>query len=237
MLRGRYPLYFFLQKAHVICRHLKTCQSEGSHYLIEIELKCELSPQLLKKVRQKTQRMEFRGTIYNHDIYYDTPTWDLLRRAVFVRVRNKQKIEFKFNEDASQEHKLSVERIFPLQPSSNDLDRLNSLFAHFLPKWIPATSFEEALTKNHLIQLVSINNTREAYANEYIDLSIDHVKGLGDFLEVETQCEEGDDTKHAESQLQAFVADFHIQHIKVGYVELWLYKHNPEAYQVGRYHL
>jgi adenylate cyclase class IV len=205
--------------------------------LIEIELKCELSPQLLEKVRQKTQGMEFRGTVYNQDIYYDTPTWDLLRRAVFVRVRNNQKIEFKFNEDASQEHKLAVERIFPLQTTSTDLDRLNSLFTYFLPSWQSATSFEDALAKNHLTQLVCINNTREVYANEQIDLSIDHVKGLGDFLEVETQCEEDADATQAQARLDAFVADLHVEHIKVGYVELWLYKHNPEAYQAGRYHL
>jgi adenylate cyclase class IV len=205
--------------------------------LIEIELKCELSPQLLEKVRQKIQGMEFRGTAYNDDIYYDTPTWDLLRQAVFVRVRNTQKIEFKFNENASQEHKMSIERIFPLHIPSNDLDRLNSLFTHFLPTWTPATSFEDAITKNGLIQLASVNNTRESYANEDIDLNIDHVKGLGDFLEVETQCEEDADTTQAEAILQAFVADLHVEHIKVGYVELWLYKHNPAAYQAGRYHL
>jgi len=205
--------------------------------LIEIELKCELSLQLLEKVRQKIQGMEFRGTVYNHDIYYDTPAWDLLRRAVFVRVRNNQKIEFKFNEDASPEHKQALERIFPLQTSPSDLDRLNSLFAYFLPTWIPATSFEDAITKNKLIQLVSVNNTREVYTDGQIDLSIDHVKGLGDFLEIETQCEEDADTTQSQALLQAFVADLHVQHIKVGYVELWLYKHNLKAYQAGRYHM
>jgi adenylate cyclase, class 2 len=205
--------------------------------MIEIELKCALSPQLLEKVRQKIQGMEFRGTVYNHDIYYDTPTWDLLRRAVFVRVRNSSTIEFKFNEAVSQDHGQANERVFPLQGSPTDVDRLNSLFTYFLPTWIPATSFEDAITKNDLIHLASIDNTREAYANEHIDLSIDHVKGLGDFLEVETQCEEGVDTTQAQARLQAFVADLPIQHIKVGYVELWLYKHNPEAYQAGRYHL
>ena len=205
--------------------------------MIEIELKCELPPQLLEKVRQKIQGMEFRGTVYNHDIYYDTPTWDLLRRAVFVRVRNQQAIEFKFNENASQEHKLATERVFPLQPSPTDLDRLNSLCAYFLLTWVPAMSFEDAIIKNNLIQLASINNTRETYANEHIDLSIDHVKGLGDFLEVETQCAEDTETTQAQARLQAFVTDLHVEHIKVGYVELWLYKHNPAAYQVGRYHL
>jgi adenylate cyclase, class 2 len=204
--------------------------------LIEIELKCELSPQLLEKVRLKIQRMEFRGRVYNHDVYYDTSTWDLLRRAVFVRVRNNLKIEFKFNENTSQEHGQANERIFPCQTPPTELDKLNALFAYFLPAWIPARSFEDAITKNGLVQLVSIDNTREAYADEQIDLSIDHVEGLGDFLEVETLCEEDANTTQAQARLQAFVSDLDVQHIKVGYVELWLHKHNPAAYQVGRYH-
>jgi len=205
--------------------------------LIEVELKCKLSPQLLEKVRQKIQGMEFRGTVYNQDIYYDAPTWELLRRAVFVRVRNNQQIEFKFNEQASPEHSWANERVFPFHPSPGELDRINSLFAYFLPTWLSATSFEEALIKNNLIPSVSIHNTREAYADKHINLSIDHVKGLGDFLEVETQCEEEASIPEAQARLQAFVADLPIQHIKVGYVELWLHKHNPEAYQLGKYRL
>jgi adenylate cyclase class IV len=181
--------------------------------------------------------MEFKGTVHNSDTYYDTPTWDLLRRAVFVRVRNNQKVEFKFNEDTTQAHGLVNERVFPLQSSPTELDKMNALFAYFLPTWIPATSFEEAIKANKLIELVSIDNTREAYADENIGLSIDHVKGLGNFLEVETHCEEDTDTSQAQARLQAFVSDLDVQHIKVGYVELWLHKHNPAAYQAGRYHL
>jgi adenylate cyclase class 2 len=205
--------------------------------LIEIELKCEVSPQLLEKVREKTQGMEFNGTVHNQDIYYDTPTWDFLRRAVFLRVRNNRTVECKFNEDITQEHGQAHERVFPLQASSTQADKMNALFTYFLPRWIPAASFAEAVKKNGLIELVRIDNTREAYSSEDVTLSIDHVEGLGDFLEVETHCEEETDTRQARARLQAFVSDLHVQHINVGYVELWLSKHNPEAYQVGRYHL
>jgi adenylate cyclase class IV len=62
------------------------------------------------------------------------------------------------------------------------------------------------------------------------------VEGLGDFLEVETHCEEDADTGEARERLQAFVSDLQVQHINVGYVELWLARHNPAAYQAGRYH-
>ena len=213
------------------------CEQERGCCLIEIELKCELSPQLLDKVREKTQGMKFNGTVHNQDMYYDTPTWDLLRRAVFVRVRNNRQVEFKFNEDITQEHGQVHERVFPLEAYPTQADKATTLFAYFLPTWIAAASFEEAVKKNGLIELVSIDNTREAYVSEDIALSIDHVKGLGNFLEVETHCEEGADTSQAQARLQAFVSDLNVQHIKVGYVELWLYKHNTAAYQAGRYHL
>ncbi len=61
--------------------------------MIEIELKCALTPHLLEKVQAKTQSMEFKGTVNNRDTYYDTPTWDLLKKAVFVRVRNSSNVE------------------------------------------------------------------------------------------------------------------------------------------------
>lgn len=205
--------------------------------MIEIELKCELSPQLLDKVREKTRGMKFNGTVHNQDIYYDTSTWDLLRQAVFVRVRNNRKVEFKFSEDITQEHGQVHERVFSLEAYPTQTDKIDTLFSSFLPTWVPAVSFEEAVKKNGLLELVTIDNTREAYASEDITLSIDHVKGLGNFLEVETHCEEGADTSQAQARLQAFVSNLDVQHIKVGYVELWLYKYNPAAYQAGRYHL
>jgi predicted adenylyl cyclase CyaB len=114
---------------------------------------------------------------------------------------------------------------------------MHALFSYFLPAWVPATPFNEAVKKNGLIELVRIENKREAYGSEHIALSIDHVEGLGYFLEVETQCEEDTDTSLAQARLQAFVSDLQVQHIKVGYVELWLAQHNPEAYLAGRYHM
>jgi len=114
---------------------------------------------------------------------------------------------------------------------------MNALFAYFLPTWRPAPSFEEVLKKNGLIELANIDNRREEYQMPGITLSIDHVAGLGNFLEVEANCEEDADTSPAQAQLQVFLSDLQVEHIKVGYVELWLYTHHREAYQAGRYHL
>ena len=205
--------------------------------MIEIELKCEILPEMQGRLREKVEGMQFAGIVQNTDVYYDTPDYALLKRAVFVRMRNGKQLEFKFNEEIDQEHSQSTERVFPLQAEGEMIEKMNQLFRYFLPEWRDGASFAEAREQNGLIELVQIKNRREIYADREIELSIDHVEGLGDFLEVEIGCEEGADTSEAEEILRRFVADLQGEHIKVGYVELWLRLHNPHAYELGRYHL
>lgn len=205
--------------------------------MIEVELKCKLSSELLPKLQEKLQTMQFDGSMHNRDVYYDTPEFDLLRQAVFFRVRNNRQLDFKFNEQVHKEHGQSTERTFPLELDSQQVIKMNLLFARFLPRWQNESSVEAAIGKNGLVELAHIDNRRESYSKDGIYVSVDHVEGLGDFLEVETHAEEGSDTSEAQARLQAFVADLQIEHIKVGYVELWLLQHNPQAYEAGQYHL
>ena len=205
--------------------------------MIEVELKCHLSPELLSRLQKKLQQMRFDGTTHNVDIYYDTRDFALLQQAVFVRVRNNRQLDFKFNESAEKVHLQSTERTFSLFPEPASAAQMNALFAHFLPHWSAFPTVAEAVLKNDLIELARIDNKRQVYSNDEVHVSVDHVAGLGDFLEVETRSEEGADTGQAVATLEAFVADLHVQHIKVGYVELWLRVHNPQAYQLGQYHL
>jgi len=205
--------------------------------MIEVELKCALFPQLLPKLQERLQHMRFVGIVHNVDRYYDTPRFDLLQQAVFVRVRNEHRLEFKFNEKGETAHLQSTERVFSLFPDPNAREKMNALFTRFLPNWSASSDFSEAITKNNLTELARINNTREVYVDEVIHLSIDHVEGLGDFLEVEMQCEEGGDTSPALALLHKFIAGLDVEHIRVGYVELWLRMHNTQAYQLGKYRL
>lgn len=205
--------------------------------MIEVELKCELFPELLPKLQERLQHMTFDGRAHNVDRYYDTPRFDLLQQAVFVRVRNDQQLEFKFNEQGETAHRQSTERVFSLFPDPSAREKMNALFTRFLPHWSASSNFSEALAKNNLTELAYINNTRGVYVDGAVHLSIDHVEGLGDFLEVEMQCEEDADTSKALALLHKFIADLDLQPIKVGYVELWLRIHNPPAYQLGKYRL
>ncbi|EFH80238.1 adenylate cyclase [Ktedonobacter racemifer DSM 44963] len=181
--------------------------------------------------------MRFDGEVHNRDIYYDTQDYALLQQAVFVRVRNKEKVEFKFNENIEKVHGQTTERTFPLHPDTDQVKKMNALFTRFLPTWQAQPTVGAAISQNGLVELAHIDNKREEYSQNGIYVSVDHVAQLGDFLEVEVRCDENDDPEKAHTMLQAFVSELDVKHIGVGYVELWLHEHNVKAYQLGKYHL
>ena len=181
--------------------------------------------------------MHFLGSVQNRDRYYDTSTYDLLQQAVFVRIRNNTRLEFKFNEQIEQEHGQSIERSYPLLPDTDQSENMHRLFTRFLPGWQTADTVALAITKNALVELARIDNQREEYTQGEFFLSIDHVQNLGDFVEVEVRCAEDANTREAQEKLQGFVAGLGIKHIRVGYVELWLQKYNVDAYLLGKYRL
>lgn len=205
--------------------------------MIEVELKFALPQQARAKLQAKLQGTEFIGTIHNVDNYYDTAAFDLLKQAVFVRIRNGSLLQIKFNQEVEKVHGQVTERAFPLSSYFDHTKTINNLFSKFLPTWDAASSFEEAIRQNKLVELVQINNQREAYLTNDIHISIDHVEAVGDFLEIEADYEEGSDTSHAIDTLSHFIADLNLQRVKTGYVELWLRIHNPYAYSLGKYHL
>jgi adenylate cyclase, class 2 len=203
--------------------------------MLEVELKFEISAASLPEIRRKLRAARFIRMVENSDVYYDTEELDLLQRAVFVRVRNRRHLEFKFNESMETAHVRCTERTFPLEPTEGQVHQMNALFARYLPQWRAVTRVEEAIGKKNLRELVSIETTREEYRYENLLVCIDHVKDLGDFLEVEAQAEEGADTTCMLLGLHNFAADIPLERLTVGYVELWLRKHCPSAYQLGKY--
>lgn len=205
--------------------------------LVEAELKCRLTTEVQYKLHERLQAMQLKGTVRNLDSYYDTPTWNLLRRAVFVRIRNQQRLEFKFNEQAEQRHVQCTERTFPLETDGERREQMNELFATFLPGWHHALDVTTAIARNGLIELAQIDNQRTIYTYGPLEVCIDSVAGLGDFLELEIRCSPGPAADDALATLQTLATDLNAKHIPVGYVELWLREHNPAAYRVGKYHL
>lgn len=203
--------------------------------MIEVELKFAITPDSRAGLETYLGSAGCAHRLHNSDIYYDTSSFDLFSQAVFVRVRNRQRLEFKFNEQAAPEHLFCTERAFPLTARRGRVAAMNSLFAGFLPRWQAAPTIGEALSKNGLVELARIENSRAEYRYENLVVCVDHVEGLGDFLEIETQCEVESETPRAIEQVQAFAAGLDARQVHIGYVELWLQKYLPRAYRQGKY--
>ncbi|MEO6890608.1 MAG: CYTH domain-containing protein [Ktedonobacteraceae bacterium] len=204
--------------------------------MIEVEKTCVLSAESRDRLHEKLRGMTHQGVVQQTDSYYDTPAWDLLRQAVFVRVRNMSTLQIKFDEEGSDKHHVEcVERAFSVEGPLPE--EAHALLQRFLPYWRPAASFSEAVAVNHLEEFVCLHKTRFIYTDDTLIVALDHVEGLGDFVEVEIQCEEGQDTSQARVILEAFVSTLNAEPLKAGYTELWLRQHQPEVYQCGQYHL
>ena len=203
--------------------------------MIEVELKFAIAPASRARLEKYLATIGYARRLQNSDTYFDTPAFDLLSQAVFVRVRNQQRLEFKFNQQAAPEHLSCTERAFSLLPEPRQVEEMNNLFAGFLPHWRAADTVSKALHENGLIELARIENRRVEYTYENLVVCVDHVEGLGDFLEIETQCEEESETSQAVAQVQAFAVGVEAWQVHIGYVELWLQKHHPHAYRQGKY--
>lgn len=205
--------------------------------MIEVEFKYAIDPQVKPRLEAKLRDAQFDRLVQNSDIYYDTLTYDLLQKAVFFRVRNQQTLQFKFNERAEKAHIESTERTFSLSAQAEHIAAINTLFAHFLPTWQAGLSWEDALQKNRLVVLAHIENTRRQYIYDSVKLCVDTITNIGEFLEVEVECEEGTNTHHLQSHLRHIFGDVVAEPLSVGYVELWLHQHNLQAYHKGVYRL
>lgn len=203
--------------------------------MIEVEITCSLSQAGLFKLQEKLSTMTYLGVTQQRDVYYDTATWDLLRQAVFVRVRNNATLQVKFDgEGSDKQHIECVERAFSLEGALSE--ETHDLLHRFLPNWRAVATFPEAVTENSLVPLARLHKTRSTYSDGRMIVALDHVEGLGNFVEVEIQCEEGEDTSQAKADLERFIQDLPAVPLKAGYTELWLQQHNLAAYRYGQYH-
>lgn len=203
--------------------------------MIEVELKFEITPAVWPQVDQFLTQTQFMRQVWNLDRYYDTADFNLLNQAVFVRMRNKARLEFKFNEQAELAHTHCTEYTFSLVPEPEPARQMNALFSRFLPGWRYAKTVHEAIARNRLCEMARIENYRMQYALEDAIVSIDRVKELGDFLEMEIECREEWETQQSLMRLEGMVAGIALRTVRVGYVELWLQKYYPHIYQRGKY--
>lgn len=200
--------------------------------MIEIELKYKLKnfPKVgFPLLEERTEE----------DIYYDTKNYELLRNGNFLRIRNREKIDFKLSTNDIT-HLYCKETRFPFEPFPSS--KIEEVF-HNLKLDITFNNYEEF--KEKLFVLAPILKKRKTYKiNDSITMVLDEVDNLGYFLEIEYDVEQDSITeeegKEYEEVLKNVLEENHLltegdKKVTIGYVELYLKEHNIEAYHLGLY--
>lgn len=190
----------------------------------EFEVKLECSPELLQKLSLTTKDFDFREVI--DDQYLDTPGRDLFRNGVFVRIRNGTTLTVKHSPSSEgSSHVRSTEYSYPYPLSVDSSRRLTETLRRLTEPSTPPCS---VLTEE-LVPFVRIIKERKNVSRPGLTLSLDHVDGLGYYIEVEAANSSG--VEWIVDQLDAG----HLVNLPIGYVELWLRKHDFSLYQQGRF--
>jgi adenylate cyclase class IV len=177
--------------------------------------------------------MDFLEGKASLDVYYDTPSCDLLRhpQAVFVRVREGRLLQCKFDEEApTHGQHACIEREYVLSLQECLPEQAHHLLKRFLPSWQPAATWEASITANHLIEVARIDKHRRVYIDGPLIICVDDVVGLGSFVEIERNEAEGADIRAAEEHVRAVLRDLGGMPINAGYFEMVLQRNNHMAY-------
>jgi predicted adenylyl cyclase CyaB len=188
------------------------------------------------------------------DIYYDVNDGNFYKKGVFIRKRNNKKLDFKFNledfinTDNPNDHTHCDEYSFEIPFAKNQLPNMKEVCS-ILELDLPLEfSFNGFLKTNDLLSFIKVDKQRTiSKDNDYI-ISIDEVKGLGKFLEIERDVEIDKDNEDYQQRFNkikkeiddyanqlASQSNFQIKRNHTGYCELILRESNFELYKQGKY--
>lgn len=235
-IKGRQSFESDVESLKYIKKQLSTIVEEPDN--IEFELKYSIpyvsdAVSALQKVAQKQVE----------DIYFDTNDYQLLRDGNFLRIRGNS-VDFKLFTENNLAHLLCKEKEFSKLSFSGDSPAIRKLL-QALELSTAFSNFDEFIGVNELIELAKISKTREQYSLEDgLSLVIDNVSNLSHslYLEIEKSFldKEQIDGDKEKVILENFLRDNHFLpegsvFVPIGYVELFLRKHNFMAYKLGKY--
>ena len=207
--------------------------------MIEIELryKIETEPDMstFTLINEKAQR----------DVYYDVSQngfeYALFQTRNFIRVRNGRSIDFKLD-IGDDGHNFCKETNFDIE-SINDknqgfLDVFNAVGISIEKGF---NSFDEFIAVNKFFIFCPIDKKRKTYnEKDGVTVMLDDVKDLGMFVEVEVDLDDSDVSNKDEivKGMEAFLRTNKLitendERQGVGYVEMYLKRYNPSAYELG----
>ncbi len=202
--------------------------------MIEIELKLQV------KDFPDCSNLEFVEEKRVVDVYYDTEDYKLIQTGNFLRNRNNKKIDFKLN-IGDLTHTYCKETRFDYQHFV-DNENLKSIFDSVGIEYNKNfNSFETFLSSNKLKVLATIDKVRKVYKFEDLTISLDNAKDIGKFIEIEYNLPDG--TMFSKDEITSKMIKIMTENnllneyekVNIGYVELYLKKHNKTAYELGLY--
>lgn len=206
---------------------------------LEVELKFIVlnETQVIKYLAQKKFVFE-KGIV---DVYLDTKQADLFKRGIFIRVRNQQKLDFKFNAAHFEHHGRNNvhdhcdEYSFTLPLTKNMVPKINQVCRLLDLQEIKMPEIKDLKEKNQLMDSMVIDKKRQVYRDELFEYSFDQVKGLGTYLEIENLDPKVESVEKMTRLMLARLESLKLKHVNVGYNELFWRKHDPVIYRQGLY--
>ncbi len=206
--------------------------------MIEIELKYEvLNPTELDTF---TSTLTKRSTKRVIDHYLDTPRFDLIKKGVYVRVRNQKQFDIKFNRECLNDPTLDLqpyceEYSFELPLQVEDLNALKSTALTVGLKPLETADFSQFLLVNNLSTSRIVDKVRTSYTLGDFTLVIDTVAKLGIFLEIELMADSKKNIDTITTKMKELLLPLSLKPLSTGYDSLILRKNNFEEYLQSRF--
>ena len=205
---------------------------------IEIELRYEvLKPEQLPSFLASFTKLHQKHDV---DIYLDNPQALLYQKGIFIRIRNKKKLEIKFNRACLDNPDLAIqdyceEHCFALPLQEQDLEKLNALLVSLNLKPIATPNFDLFKSINNLDTHYTVDKIRTSYQHDAFTLGVDQVADLGTFLEIELMANSIENLAVIKQQMQYVLKGLDLVPLKTGYGTLLLRKKNFKHYLMGRF--
>jgi len=205
---------------------------------IEIELRYEVLDE--SQLESFKEPLKFLSTKRIVDVYYDTEDADLLKLGIYIRVRDNKSIDFKFNKACLQDITLDLqayceEHTFAYPLSEHDLERFNKLSSELGLKPVETANFNNFIAINALIDHRTVDKERSSYKAGNFVITIDYVKNLGAFLEIELMAANTENISEIKKSMEEILLPLSLKPLKTGYDSMLLRKYNFQQYLQGRF--
>jgi adenylate cyclase class IV len=201
---------------------------------IEVEFRFEVTDE--KLVEEFLSKLIFVKKSHQRDIYLDTENGDFFKRGIFIRTRNGNTLDFKFNlEDRENKHEDCDEHSFSLPLSEGDWQGLTSVCKRLGMKIPKVIDFVNILRANELKEFIVIDKVRKEFRDREFTFCFDDVKGFGKFLEIEAMVADGTDIGELKRRMVERVKVLNPKFLPTGYIELFVKKKDFNLYKQGKF--